>query len=34
MGAAIDLYRSFGSREIEPYTVNPVPGTHFLELDL
>ena len=34
MGAAMDLYRSLGFREIEPYTVNPVPGTRFLELDL
>jgi carbonic anhydrase len=34
MGAAQRLYRSLGFRETAPYTVNPVPGTAFLELDL
>lgn len=31
MGPAQKLYRSLGFVEIEPYTVNPVPGTVFLE---
>jgi ribosomal protein S18 acetylase RimI-like enzyme len=34
MGAAHGLYRSLGFRDIDAYTVNPVPGTRFLELDL
>lgn len=34
MGAAQALYRSVGFRQIDPYTVNPVPGTRFLEASL
>jgi len=34
MQAAQALYRSYGFREIAPYTDNPVPGALFLELDL
>jgi putative acetyltransferase len=34
METAIGLYRSLGFREIEPYTVNPVPGALFMELRL
>ena len=34
MPQAIGLYRSLGFREIEPYTVNPVPGALFMELRL
>ena len=34
MDAAIGLYRSMGFREIPPYRFNPVPGAHFMELDL
>ena len=34
MDAAQALYDRLGFREIAPYTVNPVPGTRFLELDL
>jgi ribosomal protein S18 acetylase RimI-like enzyme len=34
MQTAIGLYRRLGFREIPAYTVNPVPGALFLELDL
>ncbi len=34
MEAAQELYRRLGFREIEPYTLNPVQGTRFLELAL
>jgi GNAT superfamily N-acetyltransferase len=31
MGPAHELYRSLGFVEVDAYTVNPVPGTRFLE---
>ena len=34
MGAAQDLYRQLGFREVAPYRYNPVPKTSFMELDL
>jgi GNAT superfamily N-acetyltransferase len=34
MDNAIELYRSFGFREIAAYTNNPVPGAIFMELEL
>ncbi|HEY3962895.1 MAG TPA: GNAT family N-acetyltransferase [Gaiellaceae bacterium] len=34
METAQALYEELGFREIAPYTVNPVPGARFLELDL
>jgi putative acetyltransferase len=34
MGKAIDLYRSLGFKEIEPYYENPVAGAMFMELEL
>ena len=34
MEAAQSLYEQLGFREIEPYTVNPVAGVRFLELEL
>jgi ribosomal protein S18 acetylase RimI-like enzyme len=34
MGPAIKMYRSLGFQEIEPYTVNPVPGALFMTLQL
>lgn len=34
MIAALKMYASFGFIEIDPYYTTPLPGTHFLELDL
>jgi hypothetical protein len=34
MAVAVAIYRAMGFREIEPYTLNPVPGALFLELSL
>ena len=34
MGKAVDLYRSYGFREIAPYYNNPYEGVLFMELDL
>lgn len=34
MQAAVQLYRSLGFREIEPYTVNPIPTAMYMALDL
>jgi GNAT superfamily N-acetyltransferase len=34
MNDAIDLYRSYGFKEIASYYDNPVPGAIFMELDL
>jgi len=34
MGKAVDLYRSYGFREIAPYYDNPHDGVLFMELDL
>jgi ribosomal protein S18 acetylase RimI-like enzyme len=34
MVSAQKLYRSLGFEPIEPYVFNPVPGTHFMALDL
>jgi putative acetyltransferase len=34
MRAALNLYRTLGFREIDPYTANPVDGAVFLELQL
>jgi predicted alpha/beta hydrolase family esterase/GNAT superfamily N-acetyltransferase len=34
MGAAHELYRQLGFRDVAPYRYNPVPNTTFMELDL
>jgi len=34
MSAALELYRSLGFREIEPYRYNPIEGAVFMELRL
>jgi putative acetyltransferase len=34
MGAALQLYRQLGFRDVPPYRENPVPGARFLELSL
>lgn len=34
MEAALHLYGSLGFREIDPYTVNPIPGAKYMELTL
>jgi ribosomal protein S18 acetylase RimI-like enzyme len=34
MATAQALYRSLGFREIDAYTVNPIPGARFFELEL
>lgn len=34
MEAARDLYASLGFEEIPPYYFNPIPGAHYLKLDL
>jgi len=34
MSTALELYRRLGFREIAPYTINPVEGAVFLELEL
>src|SRR4051812_16134674 len=34
MQAAVKLYRALGFKEIEPYTVNPISGVIFMELNL
>ena len=34
MQSAVALYRTLGFKEIGPYTLNPVPGAIFMELEL
>jgi GNAT superfamily N-acetyltransferase len=34
MAAAVAMYRDLGFLEIPPYTLNPVPGAIFMELEL
>ena len=34
MGKAIELYRSLGFKEIEPYYDNPIPAALYMELEL
>jgi len=34
MEAARDLYTTLGFVEIPPYYYNPIPGAHYLKVDL
>jgi ribosomal protein S18 acetylase RimI-like enzyme len=34
MKSAIELYKSLGFKEIEPYRLNPDPTTKYMELSL
>ena len=34
MEAARELYASIGFEEIAPYYYNPIPGAHYLKVDL
>jgi putative acetyltransferase len=34
MGRAVELYRSYGFREIAPYRLNPIEGALYMELEL
>jgi ribosomal protein S18 acetylase RimI-like enzyme len=34
MGAAVNVYRGMGFREIAPYRVNPIEGAIYMELEL
>jgi len=34
MEAARELYASLGFEEVPPYYFNPIPGAHYLKVDL